>query len=267
MNPDWKKSPGALLNKRIADRGKGFLDVNSKLAHFSIVSYAVPVDRLRPLIPESRFEIFNFTRRNQTYGLVSAVPFLDLDFHFKRMPWAKFRFAQTNHRAYVIDKKTGEPAVWFFGTTLGSSTVHFAQLLWRLPWYRARYVMDCRYDAVNRRYSRYRYAILSGWGSAEIEIDDTGSPVGLLEGFANREEQDLVLTHPIDGYFFRRDGKMGTYQVWHPRIDATVGAPRNLYFGLYEKLGLLSRAEMQIPHSILVTPEIEFDVRLPPTIV
>ncbi|NJN05593.1 MAG: hypothetical protein HC814_03245 [Rhodobacteraceae bacterium] len=45
---------------------------------------------------------------------MSAVPFLDLDFHFDRvLPFAKFVFGQTNYRVYVIDRRTGEHAVWF----------------------------------------------------------------------------------------------------------------------------------------------------------
>ena len=32
----------------------------------------------------------------------------------------------------------------------------------------------------------------------------------------------------------------------------------------FEKLGLLSKSEMMNPHSVLITPKIEFDILLPP---
>ena len=68
------------------------------------------------------------------------VPFWDYDFRFAHLaPFLTFQFGQTNHRVYITDRRTGEPAVWFFGTTLGSPVVTIPRLLWRLPWHMARY--------------------------------------------------------------------------------------------------------------------------------
>ena len=179
-------------------------------------------------------------------------------------PFLKFRFGQTNHRAYVINKATGEPGVWFFGTTLGSPVVQIARALWRIPWYQARYRIDCAYNAAARRYDTFRYTIDSDWCSARVNIEDTGEPVALTDGFANMDAMRLILTHPVDGYFFRRDGKLGTYAVRHDAMQATTGRAKDLYFSLYERLGLLSPDEMQRPHSIFLTPEIAFSILLPP---
>jgi len=144
------------LARRIADRHLGWLDVRSKLLHFALINYAVPIDRLRPHIPEAHFEIVPFEIGGQTCGLLSVVPFLDDDFHYARLaPFAKFRFGQTNHRVYVIDRSTREHAVWFFGTTLGSRLVHCARTLWRIPWHHATYHIDCQYDSEARRYRSF----------------------------------------------------------------------------------------------------------------
>ena len=59
------------------------------------------------------------------------------------------------------------------------------------------------------------------------------------------------------------DGRLGTYSVWHEEIRFTAAAPKNLYFSLYERLGLLSRDEMQQPHSALICPAVTFEVHLP----
>ncbi|MCW1966994.1 MAG: hypothetical protein KIH69_002585, partial [Anaerolineae bacterium] len=56
----------------------------------------------------------------------------------------------------------------------------------------------------------------------------------------------------------------GTYSVWHEKIHFTLGRANHLYFSLYERLGILSRSEMQHPHSILICPKTEFEVFLPP---
>jgi hypothetical protein len=44
----------------------------------------------------------------------------------------------------------------------------------------------------------------------------------------------------------------------------TVGQARQLYFAVFERLGLLSKAEMQQPHSVLICPATDFTVFLPP---
>jgi hypothetical protein len=59
---------------------------------------------------------------------------------------------------------------------------------------------------------------------------------------------------------------MGTYSVWHEKIVSTIGKPINLYFSMFEKLGILTQQEMQNPHSIFICPQTKFEVLLPPKI-
>ncbi len=227
-----------ILQQRLNKRPSGLLDIRSDLLHFALINYAVPKTRLEPYIPSERFEILEFDIDGNRQAMLSVVPFVDADFSFYRLfPWFKFRFPQTNHRVYVIDKATGEPVVWFFGTTLGSRVVHLARALWRIPWYGARYHVDCLFDETVGRYKTYQMGIKSEW---------------------------LILTHPVDGYFYRLDGRIAGYAVWHEIIPLTSGKPRHLYFSLYEKLGIMTREEMQQPTSIFLCPRIPFEIYMPP---
>lgn len=257
---------GAILKRRLAARPEGWLAVRSKLEHFALINYALPKARLEPYIPQHRFAIPEFNIDGQQLALMSAVPFVDVDFHFTHLlPFLKFSFGQTNFRVYVIDKLTGEHGVWFFGTTLGSAVVHVARAAWGIPWHPARYRLECRYDQQLKRYQTYRYDIHSAWCEAQIELEDTGEPVTSAAGFGSLDEVRLILTHPVDGYYYRRDQQLGGYSVWHELIPVTVGRARQLYFSLYERLGLLSKEEMLQPHSIFICPLTEFRVFLPPT--
>lgn len=248
-----------ILQQRLKKRNPGLLDIRSDLLHFSLINYAVHKSRLEPFIPTDRYEIMEFDIDGTQQAMLSVVPFLDDDFCFYRLlPWFKFRFPQTNHRVYVLDKATGEPVVWFFGTTLGSRVVHLARTLWRIPWYRARYQMDCLFDKPTSRYARYQIQIDSDWCAAEIKIEDSGLPAELSD--ADR----LILTHPVDGYFYRLDGRIGGYSVGHELIPLTIGKPLQLYFSLYEKLGIMNKEEMQKPTSIFLCPCIPFEIYMPP---
>jgi hypothetical protein len=261
VNTDYR----ALLDRRLAHRPAGRLDVLSRLTHFALINYALPKSRLEPYIPADRFEIPEFAIGGKRLALMSAVPFFDADFHFVGLlPFLRFHFGQTNYRVYVIDRRSGEHVVWFFGTTLGSPLVHVPNRLWRLPWHHGRYQIACDYDQGLGRYRRFQYTVSSPWGSGRIALEDTGEPIAPAEGFSSFDEMLLILTHPVEGYFYRSDGRVGSYSVWHEELRCTVGRPRELYFSLYERLGLLSKDEMRQPHSVFICPETVFTVRLPP---
>lgn len=239
------------------------IDVVSGLEHFAIVTYAIPPERLRPLVHE-RFDLDSIKMDGKSRALVSVVPFLDRDFHFARAPWLRFCFGQTNYRAYVMDTETGKRGVWFFGTTLDSWTVAMPHYLWSLPWYRGRTRFTCQYDVAARRYTDYRAVTLSAWGPAMLELTDTGMPPAEIPGFTDLETAAIVLTHPLDGFFYRRDGALGSYSVWHDRLQPTVGHIVHAQIGLFDRLGLVPFAEQLQPHSVLIQPLTEFAIFLPP---
>lgn len=101
-------------------------------------------------------------------------------------------------------------------------------------------------------------------GSGIVDIKSTGKEVKLLDGFKDMQEQVHILTHPIIGYYHRSNKELGTYEIWHPAIDLKEGKVNSLYFELFERLGFLTKQEMNNPHSVLLTSDIEFDILLPP---
>ena len=91
------------------------------LKHFAIITYAVPADRFKGIFPE-RFELDVVQIDGQEMGLISLVPFIDVDFTSAVFPFPKFTMGKINYRIYIIDTETGERCVWFLGTTLDSWT-------------------------------------------------------------------------------------------------------------------------------------------------
>jgi hypothetical protein len=265
----------SLLQQRLAERpSPNRLDIHSDLLHFALINYALPKQRLEAHILMDRFDIPEFDIHGQKLALMSAVPFWDADFRFVRLaPWLKWQFAQTNYRVYVMDRATGQHVAWFFGTTLGSPIVYAARALWGIPWHYARYAVDCvraggtvgkPATANNERYGRYTITTQSDWAAAEIDLHDTGQAITCQPGFGSMAEMQLILTHPVQGFYTRLNGRLGSYSVWHDLIPLTMAQPQHLYFSLYERLNLLSPTEMQQPHSIFLCPRTTFDVHLPP---
>jgi hypothetical protein len=240
------------------------LDVTTALLHFSIVTYMVEPEALR-LHVHPRFEIDTIIAPDgNRKALISVVPFVDSDFHFVRFPWLKWQFGQTNYRAYVRDTQTGEHVVWFFGTVLDSWTNVVPRLLWRLPWHRARIGFDCAYDAAAGRFSRYRMSAESEWASAELILSDSGQPPQTLQGFDSLETGLRLLTHPMRGFYYRRDGKLGGYSIWHDWLQTTVGHAEIARFPLLARLNLVGEGDVSQIHSILLQRQTHFTVYLPP---
>ncbi len=248
---------------RVQNRvSRSYLDVNTKLEHFAIVSYKVPLEKIAHLIPKP-FKLWTFTDNEKEYTLVSAVPFKDKDFSFYQISrLLTFNFYQTNFRTYIIDERDGSHCAWFFATTLGSLTSFIPKKIWKMPWEYAKYKFSFKKNEEN--YSEYKMEFTSKLGDGIIDIESTGNEVKLLEGFTTMEEQIHILTHPVIGYYQVSNKELGTYEIWHPEIALKEAKAKNLYFGLFEKLGFLSKSEMNNPHSVLITPNIEFDILLPP---
>lgn len=237
------------------------LNVSTFLEHFSIITYLVEIEKLRIHIPD-KFEIFTITKNSKKFGLVSAVTFIDKDFHFMNLfPFLKVSFPQTNYRAYIINKQTGENRAWFFGTGIGSKLVNIPRYLWKMPWFYSKYQTE--FNFVNK-YDVYKIKIEAKNSNAFIDITEESIPKFNYQDFKDINEAELILTHPITGYFYRSDKKIGRYKIWHPKMKIKTAKSNHVYFEKFEKLGLLNSEEMMNPYSILITEKIEFIIDLPP---
>ncbi len=235
-------------------------DVRTILADFALVTYAVDPEALQRLLPDG-FSAQRFVIDGRERSLISAVPFRDRDFRFEFAPWLRFDFGQTNYRAYVL--RRGEPCVWFFGTSLSTVWVLVPQILWRLPWHYAQMRFDTAWQ--DGRCRHYHLHTRAPWGRAVLELEGTDEPQGTLPGFASTEQTSLILTHPLDGYFRRGDGRVGSYSVWHQRLSLRRGIAKRARFEVFEELGLTDASSK--PHSVLLQEQTEFHVYLPPHIV
>lgn len=258
-------SARTIHEQRLADVRLGPFDIRVPLEHFTMATWAVEPAKLAPHYDRERFELDLVETEAGPRALVSAVSFFDADFRFVLAPFAPMLFGQTNYRFYVVDKKTGEHAAWFFGTTLGHDVVHVARALFKLPWYPAEYTFETAQDATGR-YTRFREIVRSDWAPALYDLEDTGERVtcATAPGYPDEATMRLHLTHPVTGFFYRTDGGVATYSVWHDYLDLRVARARELRVELFVRLGLIDEAEMARPHSLLITPRALFHIHMPP---
>lgn len=202
------------LNEKPTPKG---IDVVCSLKHFSIITYAVPAQRFSGLFPE-RFKLDTVDVNGEKMGLISVVPFIDVDFTSAVFPFFKFTMGQTNYRIYVIDTKTNERCVWFLGTILDSWTLVVPRYLWSLPWHAGKVDFDCRFDAKKGIYTQYHMHTRSEWAAASVELSQSENEAFNFAEFPDTESALVYLTHPLAGFYYRRDKKLGTYRVWHKEL-------------------------------------------------
>jgi hypothetical protein len=241
------------------------IDVLCKLQHFAIITYAVDPARFDGLIPE-RFKLDTLQIGGEEKALISIVPFIDVDFTSAVFPFPNFTMGQTNYRIYIIDTETNERCVWFLGTTLDSWTLAVPRLCWNLPWYSGDVQFDCDFDESQQIYRRYKMTTEASWGPAKVELTQTKGLGIELPGFPDTETGLVYLTHPLAGFYHRRDGKLGTYRVWHKQLHVSSAQLVYASFGLLSRLGLVTQEEQQVAHSVLIDPINEFTIYLPPKV-
>lgn len=252
----------------ISKQNPGGLDAVAKLEHFAIITYAVDPDRFCEIVPE-RFRLHTVPVGGKPKALLSVVPFINADFRLAVFPYFKARMGQVNYRTYVQDTQTGENAVWFLGTVLDSPAIIVPRNVWQLPWYRGRVRFQYDFDPKAGIYRSYQVKTESDWAPARLAVVQDESAVEEFElaGFPDLETALVLLTHPLVGYYHRRDGKLGCSRVWHDRMEVKPGKLVSAYFGLLDKLQLVTPPEQLRPHSVLLTPATEFVIYMPPRVI
>ncbi len=241
------------------------IDVQCKLQHFALITYALDPERFAQIIPP-RFKLDTIQYQGKEQALMSVVPFIDVDFTSAVYPFPKFSMGQTNYRVYVIDQQTQERCVWFLGTTLDSWTLIVPRLLWQLPWHAAVFNFDCQQDAEGY-YQHYKMQTQSAWANAELELRQSKQDAWQYTGFPDLESYLVFLTHPLAGFYHRRDEQLGTYRVWHDQLQLKPAQLLHAKFDLLDRLNLVSFEDQLNPYSVLIEPMNEFTIYLPPQVI
>ncbi len=135
--------------------------------------------------------------------------------------------------------------------------------VWKLPWHRGSIRFSCELDG--DIYRRYEMTTRSTWAPVQLALEDTGAPVDHLDGFPDLETGILILTHPLTGFYRRRDSALGSYKVWHDRLALRAGIYRHARFGLLDRLGLVRFEDQHRPYSVMLQHRTEFTIYLPPS--
>ena len=220
------------------------LMVKMELQNVLYLSYLVPVDRLRPLVPPG-------LRLNATGSAVflSIVAMQCRKVHLSFLGWPSVSYDQLNLRTYVIDPKTGDPAVYFFRSGVSSNLIPVATRLLGIPWERISFSLAAEQDGSGADF----YKAAGDW-NGEIEIQMKSAPA---------EDSDAtvidVITGPLAG-FIGSGERLKRIAIKHQVLDVRRLSLLQIRFPLPVEAGLLAAPELEKPDSVLIVPESQFSV-------
>ncbi|MFN0086315.1 MAG: hypothetical protein ACKVX9_13085 [Blastocatellia bacterium] len=243
-----------LREPRAAIARESHFSIDAEPRHISILAYAIPMERAESVAPPSfRLEegAIHNRRRAQRAAWLSVISFLDRSED-------RESFEQTSYALHGT--RNGEPGHWVLGISLGSLGAVATRNLWPLPWRLSAMEIDASYSPMKGRYAQYGLRTQSEWANAGWRIEDTGAPVRLEDMTA----LPMSLRLPsINRYFTRRDGRMGGQRLRMSEHDFTRGRLRSAECDLLERLGLLTREELQRPFLTALCPSMKLQYGAP----
>lgn len=241
---DFSPKPTVLSPTLPAQPNRHWLSANQaiQLNHISRITYAIPIERVRPFVP-ANFGLPTKNIGDNECALLTVESFLDQGGQAFTSITDQTRletFEQTNYRIHA--QMNGQPCGWLIGSSLGSLSAVASRHLWPAPWHLSAMELQIAYDAINERYRHYRLRTQSQWANADWELSDSGQPA--INDFA------LLSELAMPDYFIRRDGSLGLHKVSHEAALTTHAELRSARCDLLEKLGLLRAQELMRPLAV-----------------
>ena len=231
------------MSQRGASTGRASsFSIESELRHVSMVMYAVPGERVKGLIPPS-FKLEETMLEGRRVAWVSVTSFRD------RSERREESYEQTSYAVHVT--RNGEPGQWVLGISLGSLSAVASRNLWPLPWHLSAMELDAAFAPHRGGYAEYRLRSQSEWANASWILEDSAEPIRVED---RSELPDSMRLPVIQRYFLRRDGLRGAQRLQIGEQTATRGRLRAASCDLLERLGILSREELQRPHLVSLCP-------------
>lgn len=224
------------------------------------LSYLIPANRIRPLVPE----ILPLATVRGEMVFISVVIFHSKDVRLVNLPSMPFDYNQINVRTYVIDPSTGKRGVYFFRTGITSSAIVLLSRFFNLPWEKISFLVQTESNEKNQ----YTLYSASGYwhGELHIEAKEEGSLLPSIYPFDTIDEEIQYLTGPLIG-FYRSSDKTRRFEIKHSDIHPRQGKVLKLRFPFLASLGLLEEKEIGNPHNLLLAPQGQFLIYLPPLLI
>jgi hypothetical protein len=273
------------ISEQIADKIPDNMKTMSvTLRHMLLVSHAVPVARVRPLVP-STLELDTLKINGETCAILQATCFFNDDFHYSPLPKPSLDFWQMNyrvltHQRYVENPAAattappaarGEQGMYVFTSYLGTRASWVVQRAVASGAEYADFNVITRGQTDQGHYSNYLIDVNPATTRRHADRGAHQRRSHAAGALCQMGQDDAFPDAPLQAY---AQLSVGENLILLPAEHAAMSpSPAELIpvgnevkearFGVWEKLNLLSPIEMRRPFSVLIQPQIVFTVMAP----
>lgn len=214
---------------------------------FLLVTYAVPVERVRPHLPAGLAPDTVTSADGTPLGLFSATFFHTRDLHLAALPFPRFSYRQSTFRVYCHTPE-GKGGVFFLGTYLEPPGYYLQRPL----------AQNARQAAFQTETNfspggEWNAHIQARAGNEVLELDAAG-----LDEPPDDPEFAEWITQRLYGWLRRTTGGYGEQEVGHTVLPTRGGTLRHARIDRFTNVGLLTEAEARQPYAVHFTPSASF---------
>jgi hypothetical protein len=235
---------------------KSALSVDMLLRDMLYVSYLLPAELVRPIVPASLA-----LAAIDGHVFLSLVIFRGKTTALTGVPSPRFPFDQVNVRTYVLDPVTGGPSVYFVKCGISSGLITFLYKLFSgMPVEHIGYRIEVQQDNEGVYAD---YSATGNWnGDFSLRVREIAPALESLPPFSGVQEAIDYLIDPLVG-FYSSGQKMLRLEIFHPPLIPRVGVLEHARFPYLNRLGLLDPEAVSRPHNVLLIPATPFHIYLP----
>ncbi len=219
------------------------------------VSYLLPLERIRALVPASLSP--DTVEGNQVF--LSVVMGFVREAKAARLPSPRFTYYQMNVCTYVRHPRTGSHVTYhLWGGMTSPGAVRVAR-------WAGLHVDHVQFSITPDRDERLRYRgyRMQGHGSMVVVADEVAPRLESLPPFPSAQDAIIYLTDALVT-LYGASGHVREMEVWHPRFQPRVAQVREIALPVLQQLGVMDPEEVERPHNVLLVPRAHWLIHLPP---
>ena len=215
-------------------------ELRTRLHHYSLLGYAVPVSRLTRILPE-RLSLVKDVREGAEVGWVWVQSFRDEGGLGESVVNSRgsVGFEQTTYSVSV--ETTDGQAQYLLGHSIGSLSAVGARHLWAQPWHLSAMEFQVAWQSAGGRCREYRLQSQSQWDNSRWEFDPAGVEPAGGRGLATHFPTGM------DCLFSRGGAGLGQRRVRWEELDLQPVKVVQARSEFLERSGLVRGAELSRP--------------------
>lgn len=235
----------------------GVVTTTTVLRDLLLITYAVPVERVRPHLPKGLLPDLLPRADGELCAFVQTLCAYYEDARWSLLPGRKgVSYHQVSYR--ILTRRNGVRGAFIQQTMVSSSELQYSRRALEETMSHARFSVYVDGDPARAAYRRYQVRVAGDGGKTELGVTALTAPPTQIAPFTNHEEMARFLVSREELYFRVTLPKnaIGLTPIQYSAVIPTWGILESSRLTHWTNTGILREDELQHPQSVLIAPEV-----------